>query len=192
MPDSFHCLIVYPTATDLLVLDNPIVVTFYTTKESLNLHVNASFFELGGWVADKQIYFGIFNPDAAGWKSKSKGEVMIKFAGDELRTKCSLKVLLQHGLTLLPPAADIVELSDSSEPSPPQTPKNVPQPGAIDPNRTQSYGDDSSDDDGAHKTGGTVHALPAIVCCARALHLSHMRFLHARRFGPLVRFWTSS
>ena len=63
---------------------------------------------------------------------------------------------LQHGLTLLP-AADNIELSDTDNDStPPQTPGNAPQPGAIDPNKTQSWCGDSSDEEGSHAPEGTV------------------------------------
>jgi len=141
-----------------LVLDNPIVLDIYNNKKILHLRVNASFFELNGWVADKRIFCGDFDPNAGGWSSKSKGEIMIKFEGDDQRTKCSIKVLLQHHLVV------IREESDDEDPDgnePPITPKNTKRPTAIDPNATQQYNADSSDDEDAHRADPGRHAMHA-------------------------------
>jgi hypothetical protein len=159
-----------------LVLDNPIVFKFYTSKKMLHLRINASFFELNGWVADKRIYSGDFNPAyASAWSSKSKGEVMIQFEGDSHRTKCSLKLLLQHGLALI----DGDNSDDNSDSDPPSTLDNAPQPAQIDPNATQQYGDqDSSDEEGAHRSDPGRHAMhactpPPIFSCTHHLHDKH-------------------
>lgn len=162
-----------------MVLDNPIVFKFYTSKKMLHLRINASFFELNGWVADKRIYSGDFDPMYASvWSSKSKGEVMIQFEGDSHRTKCSLKLLLQHGLALID-GDNSDDNSDDSEP--PSTPDNAPQPAQIDPNATQQYGDqDSSDEEGAHRSDPGRHAMHACtpppyshvpITCMTSMHL---------------------
>jgi hypothetical protein len=164
-----------------LVLDNPIVFKFYTSKKMLHLRINASFFELNGWVADKRIYSGDFNPAyASAWSSKSKGEVMIQFEGDSHRTKCSLKLLLQHGLTLID-GDNSDDNSDDSEP--PSTPDNAPQPKPIDPNATQQCGDEDSSSDGeGAQTGPAQVGMPCMhappppyshvpITCMTSMHL---------------------
>ena len=154
-----------------MVIDNPIVLTFYTTKKIIHLRVNASFFELNGWVADKRIYCGDFDPNIGGWSNKSKGEIMIKFEGDDQRTKCSIKILLQHNLTTIPDE----DGDNSDDPSEPRTLENAPQPATNDPNKTQS-GEDSSDEEGAHREEGIYRAcnppppsLQSLLCTYPAL-----------------------
>ena len=183
-----QCLIVYPSVTDLLVLDSPTVLAIYKAKKILHLRINASYFELTGWEADKRIYSGDFNPNVGGWSNKSKGEVMIKFEGEDKRTKCSIKLLLDHNLTVI---ADEDDGDASDDSSPPQTPENAPQPGAIDPNRTQTFGDSSDDEEPEE---GTCMHRPPLFCSSplvQLLRLTHLRFLHACRLGT-GRFWTRS
>jgi hypothetical protein len=83
---------------------------------------------------------------------------MIKFEGDDQRTKCSIKTLLQHHLVV------ITEESDDEDPDgiePPSTPENATRPAAIDPNATQQIDEDSSDDEGAHRPVPGRHAVHA-------------------------------
>ena len=170
-----------------MVLDSPTVLAIYKAKKILHLRINASYFELTGWEADKRIYSGDFNPNAGGWSNKSKGEIMIKFEGEDKRTKCSIKLLLDHNLTVI---ADEDDGDASDDSSPPRTPENAPQPGAIDPNRTQSFGDSSDDEEPAK---GTCMHPPATLLFIPPcmLRLTHLRFLHACRLGT-GRSWTRS
>ena len=147
-------------------------------KKIIHLRVNASFFELEGWPADKRIYCGDFDPNSGGWSNKGRGEVMIKFEGDDQRTKCSLKLLLQHNLTTIPDEDDGDSSSDDPPPSEPRTPEHAPQPATNDPNKTQSFGD-SSDEEGARRQQGMCMQPPSLANCAPVLFAHTLRFLHA-------------
>ena len=123
--------------------NNTIVICLYTTKVPVDISVNASFFETNGWTATKRKYTGIFNP-ITGWAKKSTGELYIAWDGDPQRTKCSLKAMLDHGLCVLN-GYNNHQPDSPEEDEAPVTPKNGKQPAVVDPNKTQSYGGDSSD-----------------------------------------------
>ena len=69
-------------------------------KETVALRVNKSFFETAGYTAELEMFHGKFDPTKQ-WICKKRGELRVKFEGDEKSVSTTLKDLLAHGLNVV-------------------------------------------------------------------------------------------
>ena len=69
-------------------------------KETVALRVNKSFFETAGYTAELEMFHGKFDPTKQ-WTCKKRGELRVKFEGDEKSVSTTLKDLLAHGLNVV-------------------------------------------------------------------------------------------
>ena len=94
-------------ATRLTVFrDGPVASAFLNANTTINITINASYFEQTGWQAPKPVYRGTFDPKT-GWLCKRRGEVMVLFEDETKRKKASLEVMADHGLIIHNPSSDI-------------------------------------------------------------------------------------
>lgn len=84
------------------------------------MRISSSFFETAGWQSDKSHYLCNFDP-AKNWVSKKRGELRLKWEGDERGSKTTIAVLLQHGLQVLDSFHNVFQETESSAPSSPDS-----------------------------------------------------------------------
>ena len=75
------------------------MIVFYATKAIIDITLGKAMFEQAGWVAPAlDVYYaGTFDPKD-GWKSKARGQVLIKFDGEPKRRTLSLAYMLKFDL----------------------------------------------------------------------------------------------
>ena len=80
-------------------LNDPRVVSIYAARYPQEIRLPANFFTRNGWQPDAPYYCGTFDPQKQ-WKSKAKGELMLRFDDMPKCVMVTVRSLLDYNFSI--------------------------------------------------------------------------------------------